>query len=120
VAALQNWSNGYVLFARLAPETPFVPALVSHVISPEAQRNPLTLLRRSARNKEKLAAALQVSLPRYRDLIARVSFGAPLTAGPSGAQALAAAIEAQMRHLILMDEPVHRTAGPPTPIAQGH
>jgi 1-acyl-sn-glycerol-3-phosphate acyltransferase len=99
-ASLRNWSDSFALFARLAPHTQFVPALVSHVISPEAQRHPLTLLRRTARNKEKLAAALQVALPRYRDLVARVAFGAPLSTAHSDARALASAVTTQMRQLI--------------------
>ncbi len=99
-ASLLNWSSSYTVLARLAPRTRFVPALVSHVISPDAQRHPLTLLRRTARNKEKLAAALQVALPRYRDLVARVTFGNSPNAGLDGAQALGASIAAQMRHLI--------------------
>ncbi|MEJ8821109.1 1-acyl-sn-glycerol-3-phosphate acyltransferase [Variovorax humicola] len=100
-ASLQNWSSSYTLFARLAPGTLFVPALVSNVISPVAQRHPLTLLRRTARNKEKLAAALQVTLPRYRNLVAKVTFGnPPSAAGPVGAQALRASIAAQMHDLI--------------------
>jgi len=99
-ASLQSWSHSYALFARLAPQTQFVPALVSHVISPAAQRHPLTWLRRTARNKEKLAAALQVALPRYRDLVAQVAFGAPLRAGQTDAQALGACVAAQMRQLI--------------------
>ncbi|WP_345538869.1 1-acyl-sn-glycerol-3-phosphate acyltransferase [Variovorax defluvii] len=101
VASLQNWSSSYTLFARLAPQTRFVPALVSHVISADAQRHPLTLLRRTARDKEKLAAALQVALPRYHDVVARISFGQASFAGPEGAKALGATIAAQMRQLIL-------------------
>lgn len=100
-ASLQNWSSSYALFARLAPQTQFVPALVSHVISPAAQRHPLTLLRRTAHHKEKLAAALQVALPRYRDLVARVTFGAPMKADQGDAKALGACVTAQMRQLIL-------------------
>jgi hypothetical protein len=107
-ASLRNWSSSYTLFARLAPRTRFVPALVSHVISPDAQRHPLTLLRRTARNKEKLAAALQVALPRYRDLVARVSFGHSPLAGPDGALALDAAIAGQMRQLIFADGSAQR------------
>lgn len=101
-ASLQNWSSSYALFARLAPQTQFVPALVSHVISPAAQRHPLTLLRRTAHHKEKLAAALQVALPRYRDQVARVTFGAPLKADQGDAKALGACLTAQMRQLILV------------------
>jgi putative hemolysin len=103
-ASLANWSDSFALFARLAPQTRFVPALVSHVISPEAQRHPLTLLRRTAHNKEKLAAALQVALPRYRDLVARVAFGAPVTADQTDAQALVASVAARMQQLIFAQE----------------
>ncbi|MDM0025594.1 1-acyl-sn-glycerol-3-phosphate acyltransferase [Variovorax saccharolyticus] len=111
-ASLCNWSSSYTLFARLAPRTRFVPALVSHVISPDAQRHPLTLLRRSARNKEKLAAALQVALPRYRDLVARVTFGQSPMAGPDGRLALDASIAGQMRQLIFADGPAQRGPRP--------
>lgn len=104
VASLQNWSDSYGLFARLAPQTQFVPALVSHVTSPAAQRHPLTLFRRTARDKEKLAAALQVVLPRYRNLVAKVAFGAPLSAGPGETQGLSARVAAQMRQLIFKNE----------------
>ena len=103
MASLGNWSTSYALIARLAPDTRFVPALVSHVISAEAQRHPLTLLRRTARDKEKLAVALQVSLPRYRNLVARVAFGPSTGAGPGGAKALGAFIAMQMRRLIDAD-----------------
>lgn len=103
-ASLRNWSDSYGLFARLAPQTRFVPALVSHVTSPAAQRHPLTLLRRTARNKEKLAAALQVVLPRYRNQVARVTFGAPLRAVPGDEQALSVAVAAQMKQLIFQNE----------------
>lgn len=97
LASLHGWSSSYTLFARLAPQTLFVPALVSHVVSPASQRHPLTLLRRTAVDKQKLAAALQVVLPRYRKLAARVTFGPSANA----AQGLDAAILAQMRALIL-------------------
>ncbi|MDM0011683.1 1-acyl-sn-glycerol-3-phosphate acyltransferase [Variovorax sp. J22P168] len=99
--SLRNWSDSYALFARLVPGTRFVPALVSHVISPEAQRHPATLLRRTARDREKLAAALQVALPRYRRLVARVAFGRPPELAAE--DALAAAVTARMRELILAD-----------------
>jgi hypothetical protein len=112
-ASLQNWSDSYTLFARLAPRTQFVPALVSHVISPDAQRHPLTLLRRTARDKEKLAAALQVALPRYRDLVARVTFGSSPNTRPDEAQAFGASIAAQMRQLIFADESTPHMTGSP-------
>ena len=117
-ASLKNWSSSYTLFARLAPRTRFVPALVSHVISPDAQRHPLTLLRRTARNKEKLAAALQVALPRYRDLVARVTFGPSPNLESVGAHALGASIAAQMRRLIFADQSARRTTRSLDPLTQ--
>jgi putative hemolysin len=104
LASLQSWSDSLALFARLAPDTCFVPALVSHVTSPKAQRHPLTLLRRSTAQREKFAAALQVALPRYHDVVARVRFGAPLTGSQGDAQALWAAVTDRMRQLILEQE----------------
>ncbi len=115
-ASLQNWSSSYALFARLVPRTRFVPALVSHVISPDAQRHPLTLLYRTARGKERFAATLQVVLPRYRDLVARVTFGNSPNVGLAGAQALGASIAAQMRELIYANGPAQRTAGSLEPL----
>ncbi|RZI76690.1 MAG: glycerol acyltransferase [Variovorax sp.] len=108
--SLNNWSNSYTLFARLVPATRFVPALVSHVVSPDTQRHPLTLLRRTARDKEKLAAALQVALPRYRDLVAKVAFGAPRSAASDGLQRLGDVVTLRMRQLILDDASTRRWA----------
>jgi hypothetical protein len=108
VASLRNWSSSFALFARLVPQARFVPALVSNVISPQAQKHPLTMLRRTARNREKLAAALQVALPRYRGLVARVAFGHLSNPGPDEAEELGASIAAQMRSLILAEWSAHQ------------
>ena len=101
--SLSRWTGSYSLFARLVPATRFVPALVSHVVSAATQRHPLTLLRRTARDREKLAAALQVALPRYRELMARVRFGPSVIAGPGTTEALGPAITTRMRQLIVDD-----------------
>ncbi|MFZ5528282.1 MAG: 1-acyl-sn-glycerol-3-phosphate acyltransferase [Pseudomonadota bacterium] len=105
ITSLQSWSASYGLLARLVPETRVVPALVSHVISPIAQRHPLTLLRGTTHDKARLAAALQVALPRYRNQLARVSFGAAQTADRADARILHASVAAQMRALILQLRP---------------
>lgn len=103
--SLQAWSDSYALFARLAPATRFIPTLVSHVISPAAQRNPLTLLRRTRHGKARLAAALQVALPRYRQLNPCVQFGVLPQAGLHDPQALCSAVAAQMRqHMLVFDQ----------------
>ncbi|RYY84702.1 MAG: glycerol acyltransferase [Comamonadaceae bacterium] len=104
-ASLDRWSASYALLARLAPRAQLVPALVSHVISSAAQRHPLARMRRKPDDREKAAAALQVALPRYRDMVARVDFGAPTRAGDS--PALDAAVAARMRQLIQATAGVH-------------
>jgi 1-acyl-sn-glycerol-3-phosphate acyltransferase len=98
--ALQAWSGSYGLLTRLVPETRVVPAVVSHVISPGATQHPLTLLRSNAHDKAKLAAALQVALPRYRDQTARVAFGPALNADGLDQKALCAAVTARISQLI--------------------
>jgi hypothetical protein len=100
VDSLLRWSDSYVLFARRVPQTRFIPALVSHVISPQAQRHVLTLLRRTAHDKQRLAAVLQVALPRYQKMVARVAFGPGQQANACAAESLQAAIVAEIRHLI--------------------
>lgn len=101
VESVHRWSDSYLLFARLEPQTRFVPAIVSNVVSTEAQQHVLTLLRRTARDKERLAAALQVAMSRYQKRVARVAFGpSQQLPGASGAQSLRSAIVGQVRHLI--------------------
>jgi 1-acyl-sn-glycerol-3-phosphate acyltransferase len=95
-----RWSDSLVLFARRVPSTRFVPAIVSNVVSPEANRHVLTLLRRSDADRARLAAALQVCLPRYRKRVARVAFGAAHGASEAGADALRTSIVADVRRLI--------------------
>ena len=100
VDALAHWSDSFVRFARLAPRTRFVPAVVSNVVSAAAQRHTLTWLRRTAQAKEQMAAALQVAMPRYQDLVARVAFGPSQEACASESALLRSAIIAQVRRLI--------------------
>jgi hypothetical protein len=52
------------------------------VISPSALRNPLVHLRRRRRDREWLAATLQVLVPALRNVDARVEFGRPIHAEP--------------------------------------
>lgn len=95
-----RWSDSFVLFARRVPQTRFIPAIVSNVISPEAQGHVLTLLRRTAHDKERLAAALQVALPRYQKMVARIAFGPAQELGACAADSLRSAIVGEIRHLI--------------------
>ena len=102
-AALESvlrWSASFVLFARRVPQTRFIPAVVSDVVSPQAQRHVLTRLRRSARDRQRLAAALQVAMRRYQQRVAHVAFGPALDAGASEEEVLRAAIAGGIRDLI--------------------
>jgi len=80
VEALDRWSSSADLFARLTPGLAVVPVVVSGVISPSALRSPLTRLRRHRRDREWLAATLQMLVPALRDVDARVEFGRPIYA----------------------------------------
>ena len=80
VEALDDWSSSADLFARLTPGLAVVPVVVSGVISPSALRSPLTRLRRHRRDREWLAATLQMLIPALRDVNARVEFGRPVYA----------------------------------------
>ena len=82
VEALDRWSSSADLFARLIPGLEVVPVVDSGVISPSALRNPLIYLRRRRRDREWLAATLQVLVPALRNVDARVEFGRPIHAEP--------------------------------------
>jgi hypothetical protein len=98
--SLQRWSDSMALLARRVPQARWLVGLVSNVVSAQTQRHPLTWLRQSAPDKEKLAAALQVALPRYHRMTARVDFGPLQTTGAGDAASLHATMLAQARQLI--------------------
>jgi 1-acyl-sn-glycerol-3-phosphate acyltransferase len=81
VESLGRWSSSADLFARLAPDLAVVPVVVSGVISARALRIPLIRLRRRKRDREWLAATLQMLVPALRDVNVRVEFGSPIYAG---------------------------------------
>jgi len=97
VRALDDWSSSADLFARLTPGLAVVPVVVSGVISPSALRNPLIHLRRRRRDREWLAATLQVLVPALRNVDARVKFGRPIHAEPG---AVGDAVIEESRRLI--------------------
>lgn len=78
VEALERWSESLDLFARLVPGLTVVPAVVSGVLSPAALRNPLTFVRRRPRDREWLAASIQLMMPALRNVTTRVAFGRPV------------------------------------------
>ena len=60
--ALARWSPSTVLFLRFIPDCTVVPLVVSGVLSPRAQRHPLTLLRKRKGDRELLGAMLQMAV----------------------------------------------------------
>ena len=81
VESLERWSESLDLFARLVPGLTVVPAVVSGVLSHTALRNPLVLVRRRPRDREWLAATLQMLTPALRNVSTLVAFGRPVHAG---------------------------------------
>lgn len=78
--ALLPWSASVSVIHRLAPEAQIVPAAVSGVLSERAFGHPLTRVRRSSRDRQRVAALLQMIDPTYRRITARITFGLPLSA----------------------------------------
>jgi len=90
--ALLSWSDSVGLIARLSPDAQIVPAAVTGVLSQRAFDHPLTRIRRTPRDRQRVATLLQMIDARCRPVTVRIAFGAPLTAergrGESGALAL--------------------------------
>jgi hypothetical protein len=81
--SLQTWTDSAGIFLRLAPDTPILPVLVRGVVWIKAMYHPLTLLKRTPREKEKLAAALQMFAHmnwEIKDVKVRVQIGRPIHA----------------------------------------
>jgi 1-acyl-sn-glycerol-3-phosphate acyltransferase len=98
--ALGRWGESLDLFARLVPGLTVVPAVVSGVLSPTALRNPLTLVRRRRRDREWLAATLQMLTPALRDVTTKVAFGRPVRAREIPEGNIRGAVVGEMRRLI--------------------
>jgi hypothetical protein len=95
--ALLPWSDSVALIARLAPEAQIVPATVTGVLSARAFAHPLTRIRRTPRDRQRVATLLQMIDPRYRHVRARIAFDVPLVAGRDG---VSAALASRVRDLI--------------------
>lgn len=76
--SLEGWSKSLGLIVKLAKDIRVLPAIVSGVSSPTAQRHPLTRLRRARKDREKIGAILQIVMARYRSVDVKIAFGRPL------------------------------------------
>ena len=98
--ALERWSGSLDLFARLVPDLTVVPAVVSGVLSPSALRNPLTFVRRQQKDRQWLAATIQMLTPALRNVTTRVSFGLPFRAEDLPDKTVREAVLQEARRLI--------------------
>lgn len=84
IESLNTWSESLGLFVRLAPNSVIVPTVVSGVIYKPSLHNPLTRLRRTQKDRERLAATIQAALQSSgiikNRMRVKVEFGAPLRA----------------------------------------
>jgi 1-acyl-sn-glycerol-3-phosphate acyltransferase len=84
IASLDEWSASLGIFAQLAPESVIIPTVVSGVVYAPALNNPLTRLRRTPRDRERVAATIQAFLQSggwiKSQMKPRIEFGAPLSA----------------------------------------
>ena len=104
--SLLTWQGHFEIFLRLVPNLTVVPIIVDGVISPRAQRNPLTRLRRHKRDRDWLAATLQVVIRRYQQVHVTVTFGAPIRpTEDSNVDAMAEAVLAEAHRIIIARGP---------------
>ena len=113
-----TWSDSVALIARLAPEAQIVPAAVTGVVSACAFAHPLTHIRRTLGDRQRVATLLQMIEPRYRHVRARIAFDVPLVVGRDGVNA---ALASRMRDLICQPPmdwiPLERRASDPATTA---
>jgi putative hemolysin len=106
IDALGGWTDSVGFFVRIAPETAILPVLVRGVIWGKTARHPLTRLRKTREDREKLAAALQLLahvVLNKKPLDVTVQIGKAITVAELGSKAtkdLHHAVLAEMRCLI--------------------
>lgn len=102
--SLERWSDSIGFFSRLVPDACIVPAIISGVIAPQSLAHPLTRLRRRQKDREKLAASLQIFVrsfaPRLWPVHVKVQFGPPLpSASLAGIREPGAATQVVIEHV---------------------
>lgn len=95
--SLATWSSSIDLFARIAKDAAIVPVIVGGVLAPSALSHPLTRLRRAPRDRQWLAAIIQLIWPRHFPTHVRVQIGRPIVAGRDP---VSASVAAEARRLI--------------------
>lgn len=106
IGALKGWTDSVGFFVRIAPETAILPVLVRGVVWEKTARNPLTRLRNTQEDREKLAAALQLLahvVLNKKSLDVTVQIGKPITVAELGSRNtrdIHRAVLGEMQHLI--------------------
>ena len=104
--SLRSWTDSAGIFIRMAPETAVLPVLVRGVVRKDFAFHPLTYLKKARREREKLAAALQLLahvMLKMRDVHIRVQIGNPVYArdvGTTETKVIHQAVLAEMKQLI--------------------
>ena len=100
---LNDWSDSAGLFIRFAPETKIVPTLVRGVLWDKAVKHPITRLKKTQFEREKLGAAIQLLMHIQfdkRPLHVSVQFGEPIEAGRVDAGEIHKKVLRQMQILL--------------------
>ncbi len=106
VDSLRSWTDSAGIFIRMAPETAVLPVLVRGVVRKSFAFHPLTYLKKAHREREKLAAALQLLahvMLKMRDVHVRVQIGDPVyprELGTTDIKVIHQAVLTEMRSLI--------------------
>ena len=95
--SLATWSASIDAFRRLAPKTTVIPVAIGGVLSPKARHNPLVRLRKQPKDRDWLAAMLQITIPNYRSVQIRVRCG--VHADSAEHKTLTEAVRTQMINL---------------------
>jgi hypothetical protein len=104
--SLCDWTDSAGVFIRMAPQTAVLPVLVRGVVRQKTAKHPLTYLKRTRPDREKLAAALQILahvMLKKKDVHVRVQIGNPIHArelGTTDPKAIHQAVLAEMKQLI--------------------
>lgn len=103
VEALGGWSDSAGVLARFAPGTKVIPTLVSGVLWEKAVKHPLTHIKKTRFEREKLGAALQLLAHiqfNQKPLRVKVQFGQPIATDGMDSGKIHANVLEQMQSLI--------------------
>ena len=104
--SLGSWTDSAGLFLRMAPETAILPVLVRGVVWKKTAFHPLTYLKSTRRDREKLAGALQLlayAMWKVKPVTVTVQIGKPIyakTLGTTETQVIHQAVLAEMIQMI--------------------